>query len=289
MFFSARKKPYRYILPCVLGLFCVGVIVFLLPGSPDNDGPVIVLKSTPILSDTDTDGDGVPDWQEDITDSDFLNETSFPYREDIVRAQSITTDDLLYGGPGEFTEEIVRRFLSNEGGPVAVSDSEREKFISVSAEYFLERIERRGLPPVRLHADDTVSRPELRDDFLLALKRFSSGRVSFESLVFEVFAKNTSVIPRARKAQATCDRTLTAIPRRVPVDVYDSYYLILERIIYLCESVNIALADTGTENYFYVLKLLSSGRLFDDLDTVSEEILLDRYTREISSVVRLLE
>ena len=283
---AARCRYSLFFLVC-----CAGIgLLFLLPSRDgDGGGPTVLLESPPIQSDTDTDGDGVPDWQEDVTDSDFLNETSFPYRKDIVRAKSITTDDLLYGGPGAFTEDIVRRFLSDTDGSATVSDSERERFVGVSVDYFLERVERRGLPPVRLYADNDVSRAELRDDFLLALKRFSEGKVSFESLVFEIFAKNTAVLPEARKAQSACDYTLTTIPRGVPIEVYDPYYLVLERIVYLCESLNVALADAGAENYFYVLKLLSTGRLFDDLENVSEEILTERYIRAASGVVSMLE
>ena len=281
---AARCRYSLFFLVCCAG---IGLLFFLPSRDGDAGGPTVLLQSPPILSDTDTDGDGVPDWQEDVADSDFLSKTSFPYRKDILRAQSITTDDLLYGGPGAFTEEVVRKFLSDTDA--SVSESDRERFVDESADYFLKRVERRGLPRVRLAADNTVSRPEVRDGFLLALKRFSDERVSVESLVFEVFAKNTSAIPTARKVRAACEYTEAHIPRRVPVEVYDPYFLVLERIIYLCESVNVALTDASAENYFYILKLLSSGRLFDDLENVSEEILRDKYIHNISQVIHLLK
>ena len=283
-----RTRLLRVVFCITLIVLCVGFLFLFLQPEPEKEFS-IRLETPSIQSDTDTDGDGVPDWQEDVTNSDFLNASSFPYQEDIARAKNLTADELLYGGPGEFTEEIVRKILLNTDGPSPVSDLDKETFVDVSVDYFLKRIENKGLPPVHLQIDDTVSRRKVLDDFLLAIKRFSEERKPIEPMVFEVFAKNTSVFPDAKKKQRACDYTLKNIPRSVPADVYDSYFLILERITYLCESLSLALIDNSAENYFYVLKLLSSGRLFADLDEVSEQVIQQKFLHNAIRIQSLLE
>ena len=162
----------RYRLVSLLSVFFTAVILFfLISVSPGEEDPVLILESHPIRATTDSDRDGVPDWQEEIAGSDYLSASSFPYKKDLAEAKQISVDDLLYGGPGEYTEEIVRRFLLDNDGTASVSDTEREKFINASVEYFLKQVELRGLPPVHLSIDTEVSRAEVWNGFFGALKR----------------------------------------------------------------------------------------------------------------------
>ncbi len=285
-----QKIFARYKIFCILLLIFAGVVAaLLLFAAPENRGGVLILKSYSDRSDIDSDGDGVPDWQEEVVGSDILNASSFPYQKDIAQAKNISVDDLLYGGPGEFTEEIVRRFLLDTKGTVTVTPEEREQFITVSVEYFINQIEKRGLPPVRLNIDTAASRRGVLNGFLGALKRFSDERKSVDTLTLEVFAKNTGILPDARKMRAACDYTLSHIPRDVPEDVYDSYYLVLETLIYRCEALSLALSDPSAENYFYTLKLLSTGRLFENVENVSQTTLQNKFLSHVSRVITLLE
>ena len=217
----------------------------------------------------DNDGDGVPNWLEEITDSDALNAESFPYDRDVVRAQKSTADALLYDGPGDFTEEIIQRFLFDVDGSASVTDEERRQFVEESAAYFLSVVEKRGLPDVALSVDDTVSRREVLNRFVSAMQRFSGAEKPLDVLVFDVFSKDVTAIESARQARTSCDYTLQTLPRAVPQDVHMSYRSVLERVIYLCEALTIALTSATAENFFYVLRLMSVGALFENLDTDS--------------------
>ena len=225
-----------------------------------------------ITSKTDSDNDDVPDWLEELSESDAQNAASFPYQKDIVRAKNIAVDDLLYGGPGEFTEEIVRRFVLGTDETTPVSDDEKGHFVAASADYFVNRVENRGMPVVELTIDDQAPKAPLLQAFMASLERFASGSRPVDTLVIEVFAKNTAVLEEARKMRDSCDYTLKHIPRQVPSDIYDPYYLVLERITYLCEALTLSLTANTVENFFYAFKLMHSGKqleVFQHTDDVS--------------------
>ena len=149
----------------------------------------------------DSDGDGVPNWLEEITDSDALNAESFPYNKDVVRAEQNTADALLYDGPGAFTEEIIQRFLFDIDGSASVTSEERSRFVDESVEYFLDLVEKKGLPAVELSVDETVSRSTVLSRFVSAMQRFSDVDTPIDVLVFEVFSKNTSVMEDAQRSR----------------------------------------------------------------------------------------
>ena len=241
----------------------VGLAVRYKPQPTSDAEANITLTSH--TAESDSDDDGVPDWLEDVTESDHLDATVFPYQRDIAEAKNITVDELLYGGPGEFTEEIVKRFLTNDTDEFTVTEEEREKFIDVSVNYYIDRIEKKGLPAVQLSVNDTVSRQKLRDGFNHAIERFSTIETPIERLTFEVFAKNNARLSEARKARLSCKYTLANIPKEVPKDIYDPYFIILERIAYLCESLDVALIENNPENYFYAIKLMTTGKMIEEI------------------------
>ena len=249
----------------------------------------IFLETHTVLSgEADSDGDGVPNWLEEITNSDVLNAESFPYNKDVVRAQKNTADALLYAGPGDFTEEIIQRFLFDVSGSASVTPEERNRFVDESAAYFLQAVEKKGLPDVVLSADDTVSRQAVFRSFVLAMRRFSGAKKPIDVLVFDVFSKNASVTEDARQARLSCDYTLQTLPRKVPQDVYTPYYLVLERVTYLCEALTVALTSATSENFFYALRLVGAGKLFEMVDEGVDDS-TNQFILAVEQVVQLLE
>ena len=279
----------------LIGVFSVLLfLVFLLIvvfRSGNGGEPSIHLETYTSFSGTaDNDGDGVPNWLEEITDSDALNAESFPYDKDVVRAKNNTTNTLLYDGPGDFTEEIIQRFLFDIDGSTSVTEEERRQFVNESAAYFLSAVEKRGLPDVVLSVDDTVSREVVLGRFASSMQRFSDAKKPVDVLVFDVFSKDASAMEHARQARLDCDYALQTLSREVPQDVYIPYRLVLERVTYLCEALTIALTSVTAENFFYVLRLLSAGALFENLDPdqVSEGG-SNEFALMVGQVVQLLQ
>ena len=278
----------------LLLIIFIAAVFFLFSGDGENGEVSVHLRShDETAAGTDSDGDGTPDWLEDITGFDSFNATSFPYQKDVVDANSITIDDLLYDGPGGITEEITRRILLSDPGAASVTPEEEEEFAAASARYFLGEIEKRGFPSVSVGIDDSVSRSDVLHQFVSALGRFNGVAESgIETLIFEVFAKNTAMFENARAMHDTCRLVLKELPRSVPSDAYDSYYLVVERITYLCESLSVALNDPSPENFFYFLKLASSGELFRrsaDSEADSGRSAQDMFTHAVYSVIQILQ
>ena len=281
----------------IIGVFFVLLLLvslLLVFRSGDGDEPIVFLEThTAFSGTTDSDGDGVPNWLEEVTDSDALNAESFPYDKDVVRAKKSTANALLYDGPGDFTEEIIQRFLFDIDGSASVTEEERRQFADESAAYFLRAVEKRGLPDVVLSVDDTVSRSVVLNRFVLSIRRFSDAKKPIDVFVFDVFSKDASAIEHARQARVSCDYALQTLPREVPQDVYTPYRLVLERVTYLCESLSIALTSATAENFFYVLRLLSAGLLFENLDSNQVSQPSDDRSNEfalaVDQVIRLLQ
>ena len=273
----------------LFGVFFVLVLIFLFIALHSGDTePVILLEThTELSGKADSDGDGVPNWLEEITDSDALNAESFPYDRDVVRANKNTADALLYDGPGDFTEEIIQRFLFDLDGSASVTEEERSQFIDESVQHFLGVVEKKGLPAVDLVIDDTVSREEVLSRFISAMRRFSGEKRPVDVLIFDVFSKSASAIEEARQARTSCDYVLQTLPRKVPRDVYMPYHSVLERVTYLCEALTIALTSATAENFFYALRLVSAGKLFESVDAGSGDS-TNRFTLAVDQVIQLL-
>ena len=279
---------------CAVGVFLIllllGVLLLVFHSGDADESSVRLETYTAFSGTADNDGDGVPNWLEEITDSDALSAESFPYDKDAVRAKRNTADALLYDGPGDFTEEIVQRFLYDVDGSASVTEEERRQFAVASSAYFLDVVEKRGLPDVVLSVDDTISREVVLSRFVSAVQRFSDAENPIDRLVFDVFSKDVSAIEVARQARVSCDHTLQTLPRKVPKDVYAPYYLVLERVTYLCEALVVALTSDTAENFFYVLRLMSAGDLIEDLDLdqVSDDH-PNAFALAVDQVVRLLQ
>lgn len=281
----------RRVFLIIITVFFVVLLAFslFLLFRSDDDEAVLFLETHTVLSgEADSDGDGVPNWLEEITNSDALNAESFPYNKDVVRAQKNTADALLYAGPGDFTEEIIQRFLFDVNGSASVTPEERGRFVDESAAYFLQIVEEKGLPDVVLSVDDTVSRQAVLRGFTSAMRRFSDAKKPIDVLVFDVFSKNASVMEDARQARLSCDYTLKTLPRKVPQDVYTPYYLVLERVTYLCEALTVALTSATAENFFYALRLVGAGKLFERDDADADDS-ANQFVLAVEQVVQLLE
>ena len=141
---SIVRKVFFIVLGVLFVLLFISVL-FVSQRSGKKGEPIVRLKiHTSLSGKADSDGDGVPNWLEEVTGSDSLSPSSFPYNRDIVQAKRNTADALLYGGPGEYTEEIIQRFLFDIDGSASVTDEESERFVSESSDYFLQRVEERG-------------------------------------------------------------------------------------------------------------------------------------------------
>ena len=190
---------------------------------------------------------------------------------------------------GEFTEEVIQRFLFDIDGSASVSEEETNKFVDESVDYFLRLVEQKGLPPVVLYINDTVSRKEVLNRFVVAIRQFSGAEKPIDVLVFDVFSKNASVMEEAQEMRGLCDSVLDILPREVPLDVYEPYYVVLERVVYLCEALNISLTVTTAENFFYALRLVSVGKLFEHLAENSDDSADGAFLLATQKVIQLLE
>lgn len=246
-----------FIISGLLFTLLLSVVLFVSLHSGDTD-PIVRLETHKGLpASADSDGDGVPNWLEEIKGSDTLNASSFPYNKDIVRARRTVSDDLLYDGPGDFVEEIVQRILLNTDGSPVLTDGESGQFAKESADYYLDVLEDRGVPDVDLEVDNSVSRQDVLNKFVTSVEHFSDQKRPIDVVIFEVFAKESSALKEAQDLRSSCDQALRSIPRKVPADVYDSYYFVLERVVYLCEALTAALAPSSLENLLYIIRLVS--------------------------------
>ena len=268
------------------------LLAFFIFRSDDADSSVHIAVHEEFTGSTDTDGDGTPDWLEDITGFDSFNATSFPYQKDIIEANIVSVNNLLYGGPGGVTDEIVTRILTSDSD-ISLTTDEEDAFVNVSAAYFLRKVEERGFPPVLISTDDSVSRSDILTQFVSALDHLTGiSEYGIERLVLEVFAKNTSIFDEAQAMRDACRYVLAHLPRTIPSAAYDSYYLVIERITYLCESLYISLSDASPENYFYFLKLTTSGELFErmaGMESITDETAHIVFINAVASVIQTLQ
>ena len=271
----------------LFAVFLLAVILIANTGEPE---PTIHLETHSALSGkADSDGDGVPNWLEEITESDALNAESFPYNRDIVRARENTANTERYAGPGEYTEQIIQRFLLDIDGTASVTEKEKKQFVDESVNYFMEAVEKRGLPEVPLTVDDTVSRREVLRQFAAAMEGFSGAEKPIDELVFEVFSKKAGVEKVARETRESCSRTMQTMPRRVPRDVYRPYLFVLERVTYLCEALTVSLTATTADGFFYAIRLMSAGELMRSTADETDEDKANQFEEAVSQIVRLLE
>ena len=266
----------------------VSLLVLLLFFRSDTVPAIRLETHASVPGGADSDGDGVPDWLEEVTDSDSLRADSFPYNRDIIRARENTENSLLYASPGEFTEQIIQRFLLDIDGSASVTDEEKDRFVNESVEYFLDLVEKRGLPKISLTADDTVSRKEVLQRFVAATRRFSDAEKPIDILVFEVFSNQPAAIQSARETKESCNYVLRMLPQKVPRNILTPYRLILERITYLCEAVTVSLSSATADNFFYAVRLVSAGELYENSSN-SDTTETNGFVEAINEIIHLLE
>lgn len=213
----------------------------------------------------DSDGDSVPDWLEEVAGSDVDDPTSFPKQSDIVLSDDILEEELVYDGPSEFTKDVSRRLLLNIDDVDSLTEEEQIQFISDSTDYYLGKLNERSIPEVVLRVDDEVSRDEVLGAFVRALQETAKFDRPLSEYVVKLFSKNKGILPKASQASAHCTRALELFPRAVPADVFPPYYIVLERFVYICEALSIAISSNRSEDYFFTLLLLNSGALYTPL------------------------
>ena len=283
-------KRVFFIVSGIFFTLLLSVVLFVVARS-DEVGPAIRLEEYEELSATaDSDGDGVPNWLEEINGSDSLNASSFPYNRDVVQARRNISDELLYDGPGDFTEEIVQRFLFDVDGSATVTEEEEQRFAAESSEYFLQAVEERGLPDIALSIDDSVSRQEVLSGFVSALQAFS-GDKPIDVVIFDIFSQNAASTDIAYQMRASCEKVLQTFPRKIPRDVYEPYHFVLRRVTNLCEALDVALTSAAPGDFFYALYLVGNTIQQDDAesseqgDGVTED---NEFEMAVYKVVQLL-
>lgn len=272
-----------------IGIFIViGAISMLVfrEGSEQGEPVSIHIDSySESVGERDSDGDGVPDWLEEVTGSDVHDAASFPYQRDIALAKQVTSTELVHEGPGEFAREIIRRMLFDINDAGGLTPEEREQFIATSSEYFLEKMNERSLPEVHLRIDDEVVKSEVLADFTKAMYEMQQFKRPIGIYIEEIFtintntlqgkSVNTSALREAIADKQHCVDALDTFPRAVPAEVFPPYSIVLERVTYLCEALSIAVSSRRSEDYFYILFLLNAGTLFNpspEGDTVQKQV-----------------
>ena len=252
----------------MVAIFLVILLVILFvatrdPGGTDEPSLVRIEAYRESAGTFDSDGDGVPDWLEEVVGSDTENPSSFPYQRDIMLAKSVTASDLIYEGPGELVKDIVRRVLLGVDDIQSLTEEERTRFVNDSSEYFLKKLSEQEVPDVNLRIDDDVSRSEVLDGFLRAIGETQYFERPINEYIEEIFAKNVTVMQEAFRSREHCDSALETFPRAVPSEVFPYYFVVIERVTFLCEALSVALSSNRSEDYFLVIFLMNAGALFD--------------------------
>ncbi|MDE0243208.1 MAG: hypothetical protein OYG31_00600 [Candidatus Kaiserbacteria bacterium] len=242
----------------------------------------------------DRDGDDIPDWLEEIAGSDVDDPTSFPKHSDVMIPDDVLAEDLIYEGPGEFTKDISRRLLLGIDDVDSLTKEEQNRFVSDSTDYFLNEIGERSLPEVVLRVDDGVSRTDVLSRFMQALQETAKFKRPLNEYIAELFSQNKNVLREASQAQAHCTRALELFPRAVPADIFSYYFVVLERFVYICEALSVAITSNRSEDYFFVLFLMNTGALyvpFPEGETTEEQIaeVNDRLKRAVKETYYLLQ
>ena len=224
--------------------------------SGNSDGYVYIEPSDTIA---DSDNDGVPNWLEHLTDADASNPQSFPYERDLALAQTVSIDDVLYGGPDEFTRDLVRRYAEDPNAEFTTGETEH--LVRATEEYFQEQAQLKSLPDVNVSINPNVDGKVFVDNFILGLQTFLNTRVDLETLTLGVLQENNDAFALARTKRAECSSALKIFPEEIPAAIFEPYYNIIERITYLCHALDEAFRDRSAITHFYVIRLISEGEI----------------------------
>ena len=254
-------------------IFNITALVFLNPSIPD--GPKLVLSDPTITTkDGDADGDGVPNWLENLSDSNFNDPSSFPYKRDLLEAEQIDVNELIYGGPGEFVNEKIKRFI--QSGNLDLDGQDRERFTEESVNYFINSVASRKKREPNISINNNIDREVVYEQYLDVIALLGEFERPIEVIVYEVFGKVTAATQTAIRYQNICDRITNRLPAEVPAEAFVQYKKITQRIVSLCEALDVSLTEDSTESFFYAVQLLNLEG-FDEANFVEdfEETVID--------------
>lgn len=217
-------------------------------------GSVSIVGSGSSSDELDSDGDGIPNWLEDILETDSSNPSSFPYKKDIIEENTFSINDRVYAGPGEESTEILRKlFLDRED----LTEVEKAKLSEDTVNYLLDQVDNKVRPTIDVSIKETVDEKKLANDFLQALLPISQTKRSINDVVLDLL-NNPQNKKEGLLLREQCNQTLNNIPLEVPSKVYESYYLVVHRVSYLCKALDVALDQTSLEDGLFVLELLAT-------------------------------
>ena len=227
--------------------------------SQDEVGPqtmVSIKTYEPTDATDDTDGDGVPDWLEVISGTDPDDKTFFPYATDIEEKQQ-QAGQLTYTAPQKLAEQIVTRHIEQQGGPI--TEEEKNTIIKGTIDHLQKTTEERGFPSVIITADETVDRRAVLTAYTEALTILADKErlpIAIDSVVVDVLIDQTDARKKTQPALTVCEEVLTTLPKSVPPEVLADYTLFFNRMLYLCEMLEVV-RGTRPEDVFYLFSLLN--------------------------------
>ena len=270
----SRKTLYVYIVALVI---IVLFFFFYTQGnifSNKDEGGVVITAIT------DSDGDGIPDWQEEIVDTDPNDAQSFPYDRDIALIEDLSVDDLLYSGPGEFVEQIIQRIRSSENDELPLTEEENERFTQETVDYFVNQVKKRGLPIINVEINNNADKKQLQTQYILGTQDLVDLNTPLNMLIFSLLAKQQTSTQDVQRALRACEVAKRELPREMIQEAYDDYVFTLKNLLYLCEALNVARTNVDTVDYFYIMYLLQNTLSLEQYlnpGAESSEYLADRF------------
>ena len=231
---------------------------------------ISITESRNSASVKDQDNDGVPDWLEEIIDTDVTDSKSFPYRRDILLQSTLNVNDLVHAGPGGRVNDVIQKYVLDGG--TTVTEKDKDEFEKLSVEYFTNEAASKALPTINLSVNESPeTRKEVLNGIVKMVDLFKEIETPIEELILHSFGENDDYFSQIRDTRFVCTNILNSLHREIPSNLYTPYYAVLERMTYLCEALDISFRDRGPKTYFYVIKLLASGSISQEyLNTESQ-------------------
>ncbi len=186
--------------------------------------------------DVDRDGDGSPDWLEELAGTDPNDKKSFPYKTKVGELNQIKVE------PGELsiTSEEVDS-LTDEGLLQILRDGE---------EYFIERLSLIGSDEnFVIKVDDNVDRLEVFYGINKSLDIFlDEVEEPIIDTVERIVTKDKSGMVILQNSNFVCKRAVSVLPKSIPSDVAEEYIEFAQTINNICYAVSLFINDDNVIN-----------------------------------------